>query len=1017
MYPKQTGAILTRPRLSRPPGGFSNKIGQLLIALFVSCWPVDAWPEEIDFDKQVAPILASKCLKCHSGSEPEGGLNLGHRQSALAGGESGQAIVSKDLEASLLIQRVLDKDMPPKRPLVDADRETLVRWIREGATWGADRIDPFAVTTSSRAGYDWWSFQPLRSVQTPPGNDWGRNEIDQFVLRKLRANGLTPSPEADPRALARRLSFDLIGMPPEPAWVDGFVADSSEAAYVNLVDKLLASKHYGERWGRHWLDVVRYGESDGFERNNPRRNAWHYRDWVIRALNSDMPYDRFVQMQLVGDQLSPGADGAAATGFWVAGVHNTVVGGSKRMKQLARQDEIEEVLATIAQTFLGLTINCGRCHEHKYDPVTQREYYQLASAISGLKHGERREQSAAASAKLAELQPEASRLAKQAAEMDGRVRGEIIANRKQGDIEVAKPPMPFARWEFDKDLRDSVGDLHGRAFSDAKVENGALTLDGDDYVVTAPLNTQLEEKTLAAWVQLDSLDQRGGAAISVETPNGIVFDAIVFGERQPQRWMAGSNNFVRTDAFKGAINETETASPVHVAIVYAKDGTIAAYRNGEPYGSATRKAPLQVFQKGLAEITFGLRHKPAQGRKFLRGSIHQASLYDRALSAHEVAVAAGNLEAQVSEQMIVERLTPHERSERKLRLENLKNMRAELARLQQLANMTIYTLTPGPGVKTQVLLRGDPASPGETVAAGGVAALKGPDADFGLKPDANEAERRRSLSNWITSGDNAQFTRVMANRIWHYHFGSGLVDTPNDFGFNGGRPSHPDMLEWLAGTLRDDGYRLKSLHRRIVLSSTYRQSSRIRPDAAKLDASNRLLWRMTPRRLEGEAIRDAMLVVAGKLNKQLGGESFEDVKTYYNSGTTYYEPIDVDGDAFFRRTVYRFNPRGGRSALLDTFDCPDSAATTPRRAITTTPLQALSLLNNVFVLRMSEYFAARVKESSDSAEAQVIHAWRLSVNREPTRVELEASLKLMDEHGLAALCRGLFNATEFVVVE
>ena len=577
--------------------------------------------------------------------------------------------------------------------------------------------------------------------------------------------------------------------------------------------------------------------------------------------------------------------------------------------------------------------------------------------------------------------------------------------------------MPFARWEFDKDLRDSVGDLHGRAFSDAKVENGALTLDGDDYVVTAPLNTQLEEKTLAAWVQLDSLDQRGGAAISVETPNGIVFDAIVFGERQPQRWMAGSNNFVRTDAFKGAINETETASPVHVAIVYAKDGTIAAYRNGEPYGSATRKAPLQVFQKGLAEITFGLRHKPAQGRKFLRGSIHQASLYDRALSAHEVAVAAGNLEAQVSEQMIVERLTPHERSERKLRLENLKNMRAELARLQQLANMTIYTLTPGPGVKTQVLLRGDPASPGETVAAGGVAALKGPDADFGLKPDANEAERRRSLSNWITSGDNAQFTRVMANRIWHYHFGSGLVDTPNDFGFNGGRPSHPDMLEWLAGTLRDDGYRLKSLHRRIVLSSTYRQSSRIRPDAAKLDASNRLLWRMTPRRLEGEAIRDAMLVVAGKLNKQLGGESFEDVKTYYNSGTTYYEPIDVDGDAFFRRTVYRFNPRGGRSALLDTFDCPDSAATTPRRAITTTPLQALSLLNNVFVLRMSEYFAARVKESSDSAEAQVIHAWRLSVNREPTRVELEASLKLMDEHGLAALCRGLFNATEFVVVE
>jgi hypothetical protein len=738
----------------------------------------------------------------------------------------------------------------------------------------------------------------------------------------------------------------------------------------------------------------------------------------MRALNADMPYDQFVRMQLIGDQLAPGLEGAAATGFWVAGVHNTVVGGSKRMKQLARQDEIEEVLATVGQTFIGLTVNCGRCHDHKYDPVTQKEYYQLASAISGLKHGERKAKSAEDAAKLTGLESRVAELARQISAVEARARKEIVATRSKDATNEDASPKPISRWEFDLGFQDSIGQLHGQPMGDAKVQGGALRLDGDDFVVTSPIDGPLAEKTLAAWVQLDSLDQRGGAAISLETTNGVIFDALVFGEQEPRRWLAGSNNFFRTQPFKDATNETESAAAVHVALVYTKDGAITAYRNGEPYGRPIRKAAMQGFQKGQAEILFGLRHKPPGGGRFLSGSIHQASLYDRALSATEVAAAAGNLDAQVSESMIVNHLKPEARAMRATQLDEHKKLLAELSRIRQLADRRIYTLTPGPGATTKVLLRGDPEKPGEVVSAGGVSAIQGLKSGFDLPPNASEAERRKRLAGWITHSDNAQFARVMANRVWHYHFGSGIVDTPNDFGFNGGRPSHPELLDWIATSFRDGGFRVKSLHRMMVQSSTYRQASRHRSDAAQIDSANRLLWRMTPRRLEAEAVRDAMMVVAGKLNRQLGGPSFEDVKITFNSGTTYYEPIDVDGDSFFRRTVYRFNPRGGRSALLDTFDCPDSAATAPRRAVTTTPLQALSLLNNVFVLRMSGYLAERVKqEAGGPAETQVRLAWRHVVNREPNESELNASLKLVSEHGLTALCRGLFNATEFVVIE
>ncbi len=557
-----------------------------------------------------------------------------------------------------------------------------------------------------------------------------RNPVDAFLLARLQAKGLHLSAEADRRTLARRLFIDLVGLPPAPEDVEAFVRDPDPLAYEKLVDRLLASPHYGERWARHWLDVVRYGESDGFERNTPRPNSWHYRDWVLRALNADLPYDEFCRLQLAGDVLAPGnADAVRATGFLVAGVHNTVVGGSAEMQELARQDELEDLVGAVGQTFLGLTVNCGRCHDHKFDPVSQKDFYRLAAALAGVQHGEH--------------------------------------------------------------------DLPGVA--------------------------------------------------------------------------------------------------------------VKAYA--------------------------ALQRTPPRTRLFVRGQV---------------------------------------------------------------------------------------TDPGEVVAPGGVAALGG--ADLGLAADAPEGQRRRRLAAWLTRPDNPLFARVMVNRLWHYHFGTGIVETPNDFGFNGGRPSHPELLDWLAAEFVARGFRLKEMHRLLVTSAAYRQASAPHTAGLAADADNRLLWRKKPLRLEGEVLRDAMLATAGLLNREVGGKGFSDYRENPNNGTTYYEPFDPAGPAFHRRSLYRFTPRGGNQGLLDSFDCPDTAAAAPRRSVTTTPLQALALWNNAFALRLSDALAARaVREEpgqgDEILDRRVVRVYRLAFQRQPRPEERASARRLAAEHGLAALCRALFNANEFLMVE
>ncbi|HEX4609150.1 MAG TPA: DUF1549 domain-containing protein, partial [Urbifossiella sp.] len=567
-----------------------------------------------DFDTVVAPLFASRCLDCHRGPAAKGGLDLSRRDAVT--GKDG-AVVPGKLADSSLWERVAAGDMPPKKGLAAAERAVLKEWIEAGAKWGSDPIDPFRFTTATRAGYDWWALRPVARPKVPEF----RNPIDAFIHAKLREKGLSPSPPADRPTLIRRLAFDLTGLPPTPEEIAAFAADPAADAYEKLVDRLLASPAYGERWGRHWLDVVRYGETDGFERNAPRPNAWPYRDWVIRALNADMPYDRFVRLQLAGDVLAPDdPEAVAATGFLVAGVHNTVL-GTDAMRAAARQDEIEDLVGAVGQTFLGLTLNCARCHDHKFDPVAQLDYYRFAALLGGVGHGERPLPNRAAADALARLTRETEAARAELAAIEAPARAALAA--VGGAVGLA----PVAAWDFRAGPNDLVGSLHARTVGAARFTEAGVVLDGKTgFLRTAPLAAPLRAKTLEAWVKLDTLAQGGGGVMTVQTPDGAVFDAIAFGEREPARWMAGSDFFRRTQSFTGPAEAEADRQPVHVALAIGVDGTVTGYRNGRPYGKPYKSNGPAAFEPGRAVVLFGCRHEPAGGNKLLAGAVVAARL-------------------------------------------------------------------------------------------------------------------------------------------------------------------------------------------------------------------------------------------------------------------------------------------------------------------------------------------------------------------------------------------------------
>ncbi len=753
-------------------------------------------------------------------------------------------------------------------------------------------------------------------------------------------------------------------MPPTPDEVEAFVADPDSTAYEALVDRLLASPHYGERWGRHWLDVVRFGESEGYETNLPRFSAWPYRDYVIRAFNRDTPFPQFVLEQLAGDTLASGGRSAdwltaTATGFLVGGTHDIV--GNQTVEGMLQQraDDLDDMITATGTTFLGLTIQCARCHDHKFDPIRQADYYGLQAIFAGVNHAARTVSAPDTAARRIEAAAISNELA-------------LIDQRLDGSEPLAHPGS-------DAPIRPMVNPRRNvERFAPIQARMVRMTILATSNG-TEPCIDELEVYSTA---------ERGGSP-----PRNVALDS------------AGG---------KASASSEYPDSPIH-KIVHLNDG-----RHGNSRSWISRSAG-----RGVVTITWP---EPATIDRVVWGRDREGAYSDRLATQYYVEAALepgcwqvigssldrqayGSADAKSLELANGSGLPPKLARERMERLARQSSLRERLAQLG--TTMSIYAGTfsqPGP---THLLLRGDPTKKGPEVRPSSIACIR---PGLVLDPAAPEAERRVSLARWIGDPANPLPARVMVNRAWQYHFGRGIVATPSDFGFNGTPPSHPELLDWLASTYIEGGWRLKPIHRLIVMSSAYRQSSRLDEKAQTMDRDNRLLWRMSPRRLESESIRDAILATSRRLNTRMGGPGYNIWEKNTNYVAVYKPRADLGPDDF-RRMVYQFKPRSQPDPTFGAFDCPDAALVAPRRNVSTTALQALNLLNSRFVIRQAEFFSERLQaEAGTDADCQVERGFRLAFGRAPTGIERDAAVKLIAAHGTAAFCRALYNANEFVYV-
>lgn len=988
----------------------------LAVCFLATSRPV-AGEEAVGFRQQIAPIFQKNCVRCHSANNNEGDLSLATFDDL----RSNELVVPGDAEGSYLIELVTapDGDVPamPKeaKPLSDAEVSLLKRWIDQGANWPAE----VTIHEKSKADSSWWSLQPLEV-----SNDQSMNSIDAFILDELNRNHLSFSPQADRRTLIRRLSFDLHGLPPTPEAVTTFVNDNDPQAYENLVDRLLASPHYGERFAQHWLDIAHYADTHGFERDKRRDNAWRYRDYVIQALNEDKPYDRFLQEQIAGDVLWPDDEQAViATGFLAAGPWDfvgQVETKSPELRRAARALDLDDMATQVMTSTMALTVNCARCHDHKLDPISQLEYYQLQAVFAGLRRGDRDVSGAAV-------------------KQYEQVKNELIARRNKIDFEITRLEgkglnladivgggSGFGSGVFRQGLdprnakvqtRDfgKLGNVEANRFSvsDYEFVDGVFIPDGENGHAEIPVNstgttvTGLPKTSGNAWDMI-----RNGP---VASQHSTILGGIDFIDGQHSLLGLHANAGITFDvgAMRNSLiaNSEDSQGVLRFTAQLGYFGAVGGY-DADAWvfvdGKLTEHIPKLKRDDGLRRID--IEFTPSS--RFLT-----LIATDGGNGFSMDQIGFGDPVIRLSE-------PPQRTADIRKRLAELRSQRIEVETQHK-------SLGPPPkfyGVITDVdvpdirlLLRGDPESPqGDVVSPAALQSLSMLPSNLG-SAKSDEGDRRSALARWITHPDNPLTPRVIVNRLWHWHFGRGLVETPSDFGFGGGRPSHPELLDWMAKELIRQNWSLKKMHRLIVTSRAYQQKSFVcspqSDSARKIDSDNRLLWRQNSRRLEAEAIRDSVLFVSGKLNSERGGPGFEDFE-YQDAYAPIYTYIAADKPDLWRRSIYRYVVRTTPNHLLTTFDCPDPANLTPKRLTTTTPLQSLALYNNEFMLQQAEHFAERLKDNVGSdVNAQIVRAFALVFGRQPTHEESSLAIDFVESHGLFAFCRSLLNSNEFVYVD
>ena len=898
---------------SSPPDGGSKQRDSrkgfglaVLCLLSLSVAPLASSAAEISFSKDVRPILEQKCLQCHGSDTPMSNLDLRTREGMLKGGVRGAAVIPGDASESRVYLQISGREgpvMPMGGALSDDEILTLKDWINQGAKWDVGKIEaglqsaqPADTKAAEKAekisaeARNWWAFQqPLRHAKPKvAGKRWSRNPVDAFIKAKLDEEGLVPAPRGGKRTLVRRAYLDLLGLLPSPSEVEAFVNDKSRNAFKNLVDRLLESPRYGERWGRHWLDVARYADSGGYEHDYDYPYAWRYRDYVIQALNDDKPYDQFIREQLAGDELDEVTfETLIATGF------NRVaatVGFREKDNPQYRYTYLDDMIGTTSRAFMGLTVNCARCHDHKFDPILQTDYYQMMATFFSFVNYDY---------PLASPEEVAAYEARKS-EVEGK-----IAPLKERISEIGAPYKDTA---FEKRLKDFPEEIQ----------------------------------------------------IAVHTPEA---------ERTPG-------------------------------------------------------------QKLLAEQVITLRARPADVEELLPAADKE--------EVAKLKTGIAELEKQMPEELpramgISDgdyRFAPDGRGDEKL---PGKGDRQDFG----VTEGSFLPVAGKPYVPPQAFLLpgGDYRTKGEEVQPGFVTVLARGDEPTQIPPSSGRISsgRRRALAEWIASEDHPLTARVMANRIWHFHFGRGIVTTPSNFGRTGQPPVYPQLLDWLATEFVRRGWSIKAMHRLIMNTETYQMASSFPHEAnQQADPAGKFLWRFPQRRLEAETIRDVALNASGNLNFEMGGKPFfppipKSVRLSFKNGEW---SLTEEGPDVWRRSVYSYWKRGLKYPMFEVFDQPDPNVTCERRASTTVPTQALTMLNNEFFLLQAKHFAGRVAEKAgEDSKARVTAAYEIALSRPPSAKEIDMNLSFLASQkryhegrneadpelgALVDLCDVVLNLSEFV---
>lgn len=969
------------------------------------------------FLQRVAPILEQHCLNCHSDQEQKGGFSL---QSAKSFFESGH-VSAGDSQGSELLQWIAPADgqaeMPKdSTPLTQEQIGTIETWINSGANWP----ESYELSLPSVDDFDWWSFRPIALPEVPmisgSHSSWLRTSIDAFIVRRLEQEGLIPSPMADRRTLIRRLSYDLTGLPPTDQEVRDFVDDVSANAYEKVVDRLLKSKHYGERWARHWLDVVKYADTCGYDKDKLRPNAWPYRDYVIRSFNEDKRYSRFIEEQIAGDALFPGEpDGILGLGFLAAGpwdfIGHVEVPESKIDGKVARNLDRDDVVSNTLNTFCSVTVQCARCHNHKFDPITQDDYYGLQAIFSAIDRAERvYAEDPEIQSKRKTINAELARLNSLLhAETQG-VDAETTLRQKEleASIQQLKDGMSLRKEPafgyHSKIARDPTTEkwIQLEFETARKLSRIVLRPAHDDYAgIGAGFGFPVQFKVMF------SLDATEWETVYDQTDGdfanpGIAPLTIEFSEpvEAVKIRVTATKLVERKEDYIFALAEVEVfdESPMNIA----PEANIKALDSIE--------APQRWQAKNLTDGKWPHYSDPQKARRL--ASVHK----EYARLREEIDTPERRRRRQTLEKQI---------DVAEKQLSELPVGKVVYAAATNFKPQSNFKPTNGVPRNVHVLHRGDVTHP-LYPAVPSILRLHGSDNDpvdtaphTAMRAEMKESQRRAILAHWLSSEDNPLVWRSLVNRVWQYHFGQGIVATPNDFGRMGAVPTHPELLDWLASEFLAGGQSLKSLHKLIVMSAVYQQSSQHNARNARIDASNRFLWRANRRRLEAEEIRDSLLAVSGSLNTKMGGPGyylFELEKTEHSPHFEYhkFDPTDV---STHRRSIYRFIARSQPDPWMATLDCADSSQSTPVRTETLTSLQALSLLNNRFNLVMAEKFSQRLQREASGNNEQVKLAIRLLLQRNASKRELMQLTEYVENYGMRNTCRVLFNLSEFVFLD